>query len=304
MHRASQLALIAILAVVFDLTPKRVQAQEFAPFSEFSALADSQLASVQFKWTQVTPTFRNGITFVLSTHGGAFNPNEFSPFYRASYRHLYISDFGWAGFAACSPAETRALIDSLALLPSLTVGGVLDPPGLLSFSILARVSGQPRVFEAIVDTTHGRPLFEKVLRVMANNHDALDLTKGIACAYSMLPPIPPESASSSVEVRFSGMRYDRRADEFISTLRLRNDSPTALAAPVYLVLGVTGNVRPTAYAGQSCRMGPPGRPYLILNGGKSIPSGATISETVRFTNPDHEPIEFSDLNVYFGAGTP
>src|SRR5262249_54130722 len=141
-------------------------AQSFSPLTDFQALSLAQLDSLQVKITYVGSQKKITPTVAFRTAARPLDLSVFVPYERAK--------FGYGGDAiaiegfSVSGAEMRAIIDSVAALTDVAAGSAVAS-GRVSFSLSFAERGKVKVFESIVDTSAGIPLFQKLLSAVATN---------------------------------------------------------------------------------------------------------------------------------------
>jgi hypothetical protein len=276
--------------------------QTFTPYSVFQGLPASQLETLQGKIAQVGGSLRVIRSLGFTAVGHTFTPTAFSPYYRPQFSQDYAGDISNPHTFTATTALLKAMIDSIGTLPGVTDGGV-DSSGYVSFALLQTSGDTTRVFEAIVDTVNGRPLFEKLFHAFQSNAPAVTELTNLGCTLGMLSPTLPNDATAGTTIRLRGVRRDRATDEYVGTIRVTNSTGQALAAPLMLVLRAEGNVDLANADGHTCRIDPAGAAILTLPVGASLAAGAHVDVTARFTNPDAEQIKFVVARVYSGTGT-
>ena len=110
-------------------------------------------------------------------------------------------------------------------------------------------------------------------------------------------PLPPASVAGALNITRSGLQLDRSTGFYVQTLKLSNNSPGPLPAPLFLVIkNLTAGVTLVSKSGLTAVVAPVGSPYLAVplpGDGLSLPVGATVSFTLRFLNPDRRLVAYT-----------
>lgn len=297
--------ILSVALVCTSLVASRAGAEVvLRGYSAFRDLDESRLATVQFKLSQLFGSFRTHVSAGGAVAGHRFDVDAFRPYYNDSLRYHYTGDVNGLIAFEMTAAEIGALIDSIGALPSIAAGGV-DPTGFMSVSMLQTSADTVRIFEAIVNTTDGRRLFQALLRVFAGNGSATSELHAFACVTDLLDPRPPTKVTGEVAVELRGVHRVRRTEVFVGTVRVTNRSRRVLGEPLLVVLrpaggGVVDIVDPDGF---TCVIRPAGAAVLALKVGRGLRPGACVERVVRFENDDLVPIEPDVLDVYQGTGT-
>ncbi|HET7225458.1 MAG TPA: hypothetical protein VFK69_07045 [Candidatus Eisenbacteria bacterium] len=289
-------------SVLLMCSATRVHCQSYTPYSYFQALSASNLGSVQVKLTYVGGLQDAPIATVL--FAPPQNPTNVGLF--APYRH---SGFDYGNDDAASKRftvgvdELKQLIDSVATIPGVT-NGPADTTGLVSFALMDTAGGTTRVFEAIPTVGDGRTMFAEILGALQTNGDAVWAIRDFGCTTELLPLTPPGSIASQVSVQFTGLRPLRSVKgRYVGRLRVTNTSATTIDAPIVAVAMMRGNAALRNQTGVTCRISPPGRPYVVLASVESLAPGRAIERLISFDNPTRNLLTV-DFRVYGGPGMP
>ena len=302
-HRQVPAALLPTVTVIATLLSwsRSVDAQSFAPYSDFQAMTAAELATLQVKLTYLGIQFGMVNTVMFGVSETALDVNLFMPYHHGN--RIYVNDaVGQAKFAA-TVGQLKALIDDAGTLPEVTDGGV-DSGAVVSFSLLNTAGGTTKAFESIVSSANGKALFEQLLLALASNARAIRVLRGFGCDAGVLPPTPPADMQGQVAVASSGLRRDRHApDEYVGKVRVKNTSAATIPAPLILVAVIHSDANLLGADGETCNIRPAGHPFinLVVSGGLS--PGATVERTLRFANAGDGKLNVS-YKVVAGAGTP
>ena len=291
-------ALFALTAAL-NTVGAEANAQSLSPFSEFQGLTSGELVTVQGKLTDVgghgDRTF-SSLGFAGS--GQAFDVTVFAPFHRAGFESSYGGDYRPHSFAV-STAETAALIDSIAALPTVTDGGV---NGHLSFALSVIKDGATKVFESLIDTTGGRLLFGEMLAALAGNGAATQAVTEYACMFGLLPGPLANDVTGQVAIRVRGFRRDRATGHYVGKVRVTNMSGQGIDAPLIFVFRPAEGITSELASGFTCALRPRGAPYFELPTGSTLGPGQHVEIALRFSNPDGDTIELLNPRVFAGPG--
>jgi hypothetical protein len=280
----------------------QVRAQTFSPYSEFQAMSLADLSTLQVKLTYIGAQSAPSPALIFAASLSIINPSLFTPYRRPPATNYAVDDHSPATITA-STSDLKALIDSVGTLPDVTDGDV-DANGDLSFSLLNTAGGTTKAFEAIVDSTNGRALFDKLLVALRNNASAVRGLRTFGCVIGSLPVEPPTSVQGQVQVKSSGLRADRqKPTEYVGKVRVTNTSGSTITAPLFLVVIVHADADLYGRDGETCNIAPPGHPFMIVKSSGGLAAGAFIERPLRFTNPSKSKLNV-EFKVFAGPGTP
>ena len=288
--------LVAGFALVALASKAGHASEPLSSFSEFQNLAPRELATVQGKLSDVGEH-----TVELAALGFTIQPHPldltvFLPFRREEFRYSYSENRTFWFYVTAR--EMRALLDSIAPLPSVVDGGV---HGYLSFSLSVMKGGRPRVFETVLDTTGTRLLFERLLQVLARNGHAFKMVTQHACMLGYLPGPFPKDVSSQVSIEPQSFQRNVTG-QYSGRVRITNTSDRAIAPPIYFVFRPPENMDPVRPDGFTCELWPSGAPYVTLPVTRPLRPGQSLSLLLRFDNPDGDPVEILFPHLYSGPG--
>jgi hypothetical protein len=292
---------VALLVVWLVLTLGSLPgcAQALAPYSDFQAMQGSQLLTLQIKLMPIgIPDASQLPMIVITSNVNQPDVSVFAPFRQNAPCVHYSRERGGYSIARANPPLLKALIDSVASVPSITAGGISDPCWI-SFAMF-NSSGGNRVFEAILDIEQSAILLEKMRSALApGNKDALLLLANFACAIGVPDPRVPTDVTSKVTVALSGYRLDRSSGKFVTTATVTNVDQAVIQGPVSLVftyneMGFYLHNR----TGPPCVL--PGQAYLDLPVESLVPQ-QPVTVKLEFESPDHLDIRVTP-KVYAGPG--
>jgi hypothetical protein len=290
------IAVLVMAVVTAELVyPSVVEAQTFSPYSDFQAMTLGQLATLQVKLTFVGSQQRALQSVALTSSSNTLDLDLFVPFQRPGIS--YFNDTVAVRTFSASPEELKAVIDNVGTLPNVTGGGVAADV-FLSFALF---NSQPsnKAFEAILNKSDAAALFDQLRLSLANNKDGLRKISEMACPLDLLEAARPTDVSGNVNVVLRGVRLDRSTGRFVGTALVTNNSATALASPVSLVVDLEGNVKLANADGTTCGTSPVGREFINLS--NSLGPGETVEVGLQFNNPDLEEIKMT-TKVLSGPG--
>jgi hypothetical protein len=239
-------------------------------------------------------------TLICALPGTQTPTSPFASFNRPGFD--YSNDEGPVVSFTVSSQEFRTLLDSVGSLPRVTDGDV-DPHGHVSFALLHSSGSTVKVFEAIVNDTTGRQLFGRLISALSGNARAVRLLRDFGCGAVVLPIDTPTNVGSLASVTMTGLRRDRTSQStYRGRVAIRNTGSTTIASPVYLVIKLKGNATLLAPDGYTCNIAPSGSGFVVVSRGTIAP-GATIYQSLRFSNPSEEKFDTS-FRVFAGPGTP
>jgi len=288
-------ALAVVVLLALAVSTERAAAQTYTPYSVFAAMSVGDMATLEVKLTWLGPQ-EKGVPTRLFTASGTGNLALFIPFERPGFD--YLNDDSGAIESSASNVRLKALIDSVATLPNVTDGGI-DSSGVLSFALLNTVGGT-KCFESIVDAANGTALFARMHAALAGA-PAVRRADEMACEIEMTGAVAPPDVTGSVTARLSGVRLDRASGHFAAKLKVTNTSGSSLPAPISVVLDFESNAKLLGDSGSTCRIGPPGRPYLDVLSTGSLAPGASLEVVIQIENPDLDPVKVVPT-VFAGAG--
>jgi len=238
------------------------------------------------------------VTSAFTSHSNTVEMSRFIPFQRPGID--YINDsFAPLTFSATSQ-ELETMIDNVGTLPGVTDGDI-DEGGFLPFTLLNDINNTTRAFEAL-NQTNGRGLFTQMMSALEHNAEAISHLESLACTLDLLSSAMPTEVTARVSVELSGVRLNRTTGNFVGRVRVTNNSELTLAAPLSLIVDEEGNVRLVGEDGSTCRISPPGLPYMNLPVGQGgLSPGGTVEVILKFDNPELETIEVAP-RVFSGAG--
>jgi hypothetical protein len=256
-----------------------------SPYSDFQAMSLDDLKTLQVKLTYLGPRKDILSTVAFTSTFNTLDLSKFVPFRQPGFDYD-ADDLSVQTFSA-SPAELKAVIDNVAMLPAVTAGGVASPP-YLSFMLLNTL-GSTKVFEAILSKADTADLFAKLRLALASNKDGLRKLNDMACPLGVLESGTPTDVSAQVGVTLGGVRINRATGRFVGTATLKNNSAVAIAGPVSLLLDLPGSVSLFNSDGTTCGTTPRGREFINVPAG--LAAGASAQLTLEFNNPDSEAIK-------------
>jgi len=286
-----------VCAAALLLIAPAALAQTFTPYSVFQAMSQADLATLQVKLTWIASQTRPTTTVALTANGHAPNLTLFVPFHRTGVD--YTNDAAAPQSHTASVQELDAMLDSVAVLPGVTDGGV-DASGELSFALL-NTAGGTKCFESILDSTNASALFGRMRGALAGNAAANRGLGELACTLDLILGTPPAEVTSSASLTLTGFRLVRTSGEMVGTVKVKNLTGSPLAGPLTLVVIPTENVELVGETGRTCRIAPGGQAYVVLGGGASLAPGATVQQMLRFSNPDLDAIA-PEFHLYSGSG--
>lgn len=292
-------ARFACLVAIAVLGCAKSGAQTLSPYSDFQALSQSDLSTLQVKLTCFSNFGGPPVgTLVFAASGPALNVGVFAPYYRSGYSYSTDSIHPWS--AVASITQLRAIIDSVAVLPGVADGGI-DSSGYVSFS-LAKTAEGTKVFEAIVNPTNTTALMGQLLKALNGNISASNLVRDFACVTANMPSATPADMQSSVTIAPGGLRLDRHAaDHYVGKVRVVNTSAVPIVAPIYLV--AAGYAELVGAEGSTCNIEPMSKPYVTLVSSGSLAPGASVERTITLISTSGERPAIQYL-VFAGAGFP
>jgi hypothetical protein len=280
---------------------RRAETQTLSPYTDFQALAMADMDSVRVKLTYGGAQDQPVMSLGFATAGAEIPLSAFAAFRRSGFE--YSNEDVGVLKVTLQREQLKAIIDEVGGLPRVTDGGV-DPGGSLSFALLTTAGGPTKVFESIVNDTTGRQLFPKIMEALATNQGGTRKLLSLGCTISMMPTDAPASAEGQVTVRISGLRQDRRSlGQFVSTVKVTNQSGTTLAAPLTLVvIRKSGNAVLLQEDGFTCNIEPGGTSFINLPVRGGLAPGASVEKLLRFSNPSLMKFDL-DFRVFAGPGT-
>lgn len=278
----------------------QVALQMFSPYSDFQSMTLDQLKTLQVKLTYVGPQSEGTSTVAFTSSLNTLDLSKFLPFRRPGISYSN-DDSGVQTFAA-TPDELKVIIDNVATLPNVTAGSA-SPDGILSFGLL-NSAGATKAFESIVNENDALALLRQIRLALQNNKLGFRALADMSCTLGLIGTDHPTDISANVSVVSSGVRLNRTTGRFVGSATIRNTSATAITGPMFLVVGLQGNVTLFSSEGHTCGTNPVGQDFVTVPlVGSMLPPGATVQVALDFTNPDSEPISPA-LRVLAGAGVP
>ena len=292
-----------------------------APYGAFQSMTNGQLSTLQIKLTNVVAFEVSPTILVASTSDGRPDTIRLKLFWSherpevAYFNDHYIMQRAYESNPKdlyLTTLELRRIIDSVAVLSVVTAGSV-DTLGMLAFSMLNTIGSDTLMFEAVLDSTHAKSLFEQLRKALAENPQALGVIARRSCGlgtYSVLDLTPLNDA---VAYSFGGFRYDRRSGRYRNLLTVRNMSASAIDGPILVTVPIDAEDVSLANAhGTTCGLEPLGTAYVYVLSTGSLAPGASVTMLLEFENPNHVPIhlswefesQFIAPAVYAGLGVP
>jgi hypothetical protein len=295
-----RIAVLGILVLSTALT-RPGACQTYAQYGYFEGLSAADLGRVQVKLTYLGLQNLPVATVAFAVSNNPAHLSLFVPFRRPGFS--YNNDrFARKSFSVTSQ-DLKAMIESVGTLPNVTSGSA-DAKGFVSFALLDTLGDTQKVFESIPDAAATRGLFGALLTVFQANGDAFRTLREFGCAIDALPNNSPTAVDGLVSVRFSGVRADRSAKgQYVGRVRVKNTSTGALAAPLLLVVKISGNATLLGASAATCQTDFSGQPFVILSSTSGLAPGATTERVLCFSNPSLEKFNVS-FHVYSGPGTP
>lgn len=271
-----------------------------SPLSDFTSLSETQLAGTQVRFTFVGEHSGRGLPSIgFTTTGGTLDLAGFVPYYRSEFP--YDGDDGVVARFTVSPAELKALVDSVSTLAGVSDGGV-DPGGYLEFGLYCVVEGQPRCFASVLDKANGTDLFSKILAAIAANAEGVRLLAQHACALGMLGRQEPVIVDDRVSIVVRGLRRQRGTNEYVGKIRLTNTSATSLEVPLAAALEPPLGATLIAPAGYTCVIQPGGVPFVRFPAASSLGPGQSTEVVVRLLNPARSRVELKRIRAFVDSG--
>jgi len=290
---------IVLLAVLTLTGPSTSTAQTLSPFSEFQGLSSSELATVQGKLTYVGSGSVRPYTLIFAANGHTPDVGVFRPFYRPQF--IYDRDEASPRSFNASTAELQAIIEGVGSIGSVTDGDV-DANGGIAFALSVVKNSTVKVFESVMDTMSTRMVLAQIAQALASNQSALGEINGLGCLIGILPSAPPQEVTAGTSIRLRGFRKDRKTSHYIGTVRITNTGGQPLSGPLTFVFTTNGNITAVAPTGHTCGIAPTHAVYIDLPIGNALGSGQHVDATLRFENPDDDPIRLVVQRVYAGPG--
>src|SRR5262249_53587029 len=200
-------------------------------------------------------------------------------------------------------SDLRAIVDSLATLPSVAAGSAVAT-GAVSLSLSFAERGKLMVFESIVDTTAGIPMFQKMVQAVAANASATRYPYAAACVSDSTRHSPLADVSDRVAVTLAQLEPEPESDRSMGTLRVTNTSRAPLEAPLHVSIEMPGDVHPLDPRCYTCVTHPSWTPLFDLLPSGELPPGGHTDLHVEFDTAEKDKIEIGRCRVYSGAGNP
>lgn len=197
----------------------------------------------------------------------------------------------------------KALIDGVGTLPFIIAGGI-DSSGRVSFSMVNSIDAMTRGFEAIVNMSSGKRLFAEVLEALKGNLPAWIRVRGFASATGMLASAPPAVLAEHVTVSLRRLRFDKRFGASVGRVRVRNDGPRALPAPIAVALVLDGSHYVVLPHGFTYATTPRRIPFLFVLSSGSLRPGQSVEQVITIDNPDRDKLVIRQSKVLAGAWAP
>lgn len=270
----------------------------FSPYADFQAMSLKQLKTLQVKLTYVGVQDKGlpSVAFTAPFH--VLDLNAFVPFRRPGIS--YSNDEVKVQTFSATPEELKLLIDHVAVLPSVTAGGVTAEP-YLSFALL-NTSGGTKAFEAVLNNTDTADLFAQLRLALQSNPVGLRRLSEMACPLDLLEPERPTDVTRSVRVALRGVRLNRSTGRFVGTATVTNISAQNFPGPVSLVFDLEGSIRVFNANGTTCGTSPQGREFINLPlTGNVLPPDGSAQVNLEFENPDLQPVK-ATTKVLAGPG--
>jgi hypothetical protein len=294
-----QLRAFALAVALACLGPAPANAQTLSPYSDFQAMTTEQLATLQVKLTYVGPQNAAIRSVAFTSPANSIDLSVFIPFRRPGIN--YANDSVPPQTFQATKEELESVIDNAGSLPAVTAGGV-GAPQFLSFS-LYNSQPTPKAFEAVLNPDDSADLFGKLRLSLAGNPQGLRTLAGMACTLGLLEPERPTDVTASTEIKVTGLRPDRHTGRFVGSVSVKNNSGSALPAPLSLVLDLPGSVRLARDDGTTCGTSPVGRQFVHLSAPPAgLAPGETVTMTLQLENPEKEAVSSTGFKVLAGPG--
>ena len=116
----------------------------------------------------------------------------------------------------------------------------------------------------------------------------------------------PTDVSSQVSVTRGGFRFNFTTHQFIQADTLTNNSASAIAGPIYLVLdNLSANVSLANATGVTANVAPLGSPFItVVTSSGSLAPGAQVSINLLFNDPPKSPITYNTRVLAGGTIAP
>lgn len=275
-----------------------LRGQAFSPYSDFLNMTPQQFGSLQVKLTYMG--IQNKVTPSLGYSAASpFNLSLFTPFYRPGFS--YDNDTSIKTYVVPT-AQLQAIVTQVGGLSAVTAGGVAANP-FVSFSMTASINGQTEGFEAIVDAPTALQLFSALEAALQSVPPILSTLTIMACPAGLTGSGIPTDVTSLTSVSLGGVRLNRANGLFVGPATVTNTSSSAISGPISLILGLPNGIKLANGTGTTCMVSPVGAGYinLPLSGG-SLASGANVSLTIEYSNPNQQPIQ-PTVKVVAGDGS-
>jgi hypothetical protein len=289
--------LLAVAIMIAALSP--AMAQSFSPFNEFKNMSLAELATVQMKLTFIGEQEEPISTVVITAPSTQLNMALFVPFRRPGYS--YANDNLGIRRITASTSELQGILQNAGNIGGVSSGAVQTPP-IVSFAMVANVSGTIKGFEAILNPTDGAALLKAIQNALQGNPQGLAIIADFACTSGLHDTDVPADVSSSVSVTLGGLRLNRTPGRFVSTAMLENNGSTAVAAPVSLVLALPSGVFLFNANGMTCSLSPIGRSFINAPLTAPLPAGGSVQINLEFQNPESVPVTPA-TSVFAGPGS-
>jgi hypothetical protein len=129
-------------------------------------MSSSDLTHLQIKFTYVGPRKGGYPSFAFTTRKETINASEFAPYYRAAYD--YDEDDYLIGAFTATNSEMHAIVRNVGRIETVRKG-LVESGGNISFSMLNRIRGVTRCFEAIVSWKTGSEIVRQIDLALPNN---------------------------------------------------------------------------------------------------------------------------------------
>jgi hypothetical protein len=291
---------IGVLAASTLLVASPGHAQNFSPFSAFQNLSATDLSSLQVKLTFVGDTEKPIKSVLFTAVGSTADISAFAPFHRPDI--VYSNDSATPRMFNSAVAELHSMLTQfLPAVPAVVAGGESSTPQI-SFSMVQKGSSTIG-FEAVLNIADGQALITALRGAFAANQPAMKAINLFACATSVEGTTTPSNVTASTTVSIGGVRLNRTTGHFVATLTLKNNSASALAGPINVVIQFQGSVRLFNTFGYTCLVSPEGVDTLSIPvPNNMLAAGASVQVQLDILNPNNEPVQ-PTTTVYAGAGS-
>ena len=186
-------------------------------------------------------------------------------------------------------------------------GGAGTPSGPISFSVDGNPQASPNLVGGVASFTTSTLSVTSNFshNIFANyNGDANYAPAARSLNQTVNSAAGATNVTGSLTITRGGFRMMQATQRFVQSVTIRNNSASAIAAPVSLVLdGLSPNAALYLPAGNTSCTLPAGSPYTTVNVGSDnlLTPGEQVSITLEFVNPTKQGITYTP-RVLAGAG--